>query len=465
MSGSSKSVSSPSFLSRVKQFIDQNQLLSANDVIFVAVSGGRDSMALLHVLHAIRTAYPFSLLAVHVNHGLRGAESDDDAHFVRQVCVKLDVPLKVTKLSGFTLRSPEEKLRDARYAFFEQVLKEQPGARLATAHHLNDQLETVLMRLFHGSGVKGLTGIPVVRGPYIRPFLDVTREQISAYCRDEKIDFREDSSNGDTTKLRNRIRHELFPVLKTVFGENALTCFEQSRQKTAETYREFQKLNAPVFKEMLKSDLNGHFCRINEFLKMAEPRQLAFLDYCFFNIYDLSLTFAIKRLQAFDKFLEFSASGSFFDVTGSVGILKDREGFYFIEKEKKALKPTKLFAGIPVHFGHYEISLKAVSARNVRFMANPHIEYICGDNLRLPLTIRSWQHGDTFRPLGQKGKQKVSDYFINKKLNLLQKEQVPLIVDGESLVWIAGMRLDARYKMGENCRTVYMLTISEREKC
>jgi len=465
MSGSSKTTSAASFLSRVKQTIDRHHLIKANDVIYVAVSGGRDSMALLHVLKKIRDEYAFSLQAVHVNHGLRGAESDGDADFVKQVCRNLDIPLIVKNLSGFTLNSPEDKLRDARYAFFERIPGGNSGYKLATAHHLNDQMETVLMRLFHGSGVKGLTGIPVVRGRYIRPFLDVTRDQISAYCRDEKIGFREDTSNRDTTKLRNRIRHELFPVLSTVFGESALTYFEQSRQKLAETYGEFQKLNIPVFKEMLKADKNGYFCSINEFLKLGAGQQLAFLDYCFFNIYNLSLTFTIRRLQAFEKFLELSSSGSYFRVTDRMGILKDRKEFYFTEKEKKALKPTKLFAGIPVHFGSYEISLKAVSADDVRFKKNPDIEYICGDGIRLPLVIRSWQKGDIFRPLGQKGRQKVSDYFINKKLNVLQKEQVPLIVDGESLVWIAGMRLDARYKMGENCRTVYMLTITEREKC
>jgi len=463
--GSSEQNSKSSFPSIVSQFIDKNQLIQTGDIVIVAVSGGRDSIALLHLLYMLSFSRAFQIQAVHVDHGIRGDESAADAQLVKDICLEKKIRLDMEKLSGFTVNTSEEKLRTARYGVFERVLRKYPGAKLATAHHLNDQLETVMMRLFKGSSVKGLRGIPVKRDRFIRPFLSVSREQISLFCREIKLEYREDKSNTDPGKLRNRIRHELIPLANTIFGQDSLDSFEKSRQKIADFYSSFQDVCRPDFQMILKSDRTGYFCSIKVFLGLDLPRRAAFLDYCFYMLYNLNLNFAVNRLKELSNFLHSAVSGSFFFMSNTIWVLKDRSQFYFVVKEKKKTQPAKLFPGNTVRFGQYELSLEPASAKEIQFFNNPDMEYICGDDLQLPLHVRTWRTGDWFRPFGQKGKQKLSDYFINMKLNVLQKEQVPLVYDAENLVWVAGMRLDARYKTDNNCRMVYLLKINERKKC
>ena len=417
-------------------------------------------MALLYCLRQIYSKSPFVVRALHINHGLRGLESIADAKLVEDFCQANGILYDIESLSGFTADSSEEKLRNARYAVFETILDRYPSAKLATAHHLNDQIETYLMRLFMGSGVKGLTGIPLKRDRYIRPFLCVDRRQISDYCARHDIPYREDKSNKDPAKMRNRIRHEIIPVLETLWGRDMIKSFEQSREKMARLYQSYQTVTTPIFKKMLKQDDNGYYCSCNAFLRLDDVQQSGFLDYCFFTIYHLTLSFTINRLNELIKFIGTAASGSNFPVTDSQWILKDRTKFYFTNNARKQTEPAKLFIDRPVDVGKHQISLTTVDA--IRYSANPNSEYICGDKIDLPLSIRFWRKGDWFIPFGQSGKQKLSDYFINNKLNVIQKKRVALVVNGDEIVWLAGMRLDARYRVDKNCKTVYMLNIGKK---
>ena len=203
--------------SRVKAYIHDNGMIDAGDRICVAVSGGADSMCLLFLLHGLAEEMDFRLLAVHVEHGIRGEESLADMEYVKDICAGLGVPLSIGRVdapgaaaaAGLSL---EEAARNERYGYFDTL----EADRIALAHHMNDQAETVLFNLIRGSGMGGLRGILPVRGRYIRPLLCATAEEIREYCREKGIGFRTDSTNLDTEITRNKIRHQIMPLLQQI---------------------------------------------------------------------------------------------------------------------------------------------------------------------------------------------------------------------------------------------------------
>lgn len=205
-------------LHTVQATIDQHRMLATADTVVLAVSGGVDSMVMLHLLLHLRTRYHLSLHVAHLNHNLRGTESAEAADFVRRRCEAYRVPVTVTTAPKGALRekrtgSLQAAARELRYRFLEQVANEQGAGRIALGHHRDDQAETVLMNLLRGSGVRGLGGIPPVRGRIIRPLIDCSREEIERYARREGIPYVEDSSNRASLYSRNRIRAELLPEL------------------------------------------------------------------------------------------------------------------------------------------------------------------------------------------------------------------------------------------------------------
>ncbi|MGL6293654.1 tRNA lysidine(34) synthetase TilS, partial [Eubacterium aggregans] len=206
---------------KVHAYIKKHQMIKAGDSVLVGVSGGADSLALLHFLSQSREDLGIRLGVAHLHHGMRGRVADGDAAFVEAICHSLDVPfcggfVDVPALAGEDKVGVEVAGRQARYAFFREIMDKKGFTRLATAHHLDDHAETVLMRLIRGTGMVGAAGIPAVDGQKIRPFLCVTREEIEAYCKVYRLDYRHDCTNDDYSMTRNRLRHDIIPQLKAI---------------------------------------------------------------------------------------------------------------------------------------------------------------------------------------------------------------------------------------------------------
>ncbi len=442
----------------ITAFIKSNSLISSNDHIVVALSGGRDSISLLYLLHSLTEELNITLSAVHINHGVRGQESDADEMFVKKICQELKVECSFFSLNGFDKNSGENSLRKARYEKFEEEIANIKNCKIATAHHLDDQLETFLMRLFKGSGPKGLLGIPIKRGKYIRPLLCCSRKEINQFCKDKNILFKDDSSNTETNKLRNKIRHDLIPAAKNIFGEDYLSFFSKSHNDFRELYKEYFNSNIDHFKKYIVNKKEQLIVGKQDYQLFTRTQKLHFLEYCFSYIYGLPFETQSEQMIEFDKFVDSAKTGSIFYFSENKKVLKDRSKLIFFIPQKMHGKFWELYEGQNVNCDHCIISLNKVENSFIDSHQNPNIEYICGENLKLPLKIRFWQKGDFFYPLGG-GKQKLSDFFVNHKVNILEKEKIPLVLSGDKIVWICGYRISELFKITKKTKTLYKIEI------
>jgi tRNA(Ile)-lysidine synthase len=448
-------------ISKVSSYISQQKIIFKNDHIIIALSGGRDSVVLFHLLKILREKINFKLSALHINHGLRGKESDEDENFVKHMCRNNDIHCYTFQLSGYTLDSGENVLRKERYRIFEQVLNKERPAKIATAHHLDDQLETFLMRLFKGSGSKGLLGIPVQRPGFIRPLLHCTREEINRFCSENNIQFREDSSNLLSNKLRNQVRLDLIPVIERIFGEDYLPDFNKSHQDFKQLFEEHLQLNRKLFKNIshLKNDCID--IKIRAYFQLSVLQRVRFLDYCFYELNGLTSGINSDQISEFEKFAENSQTGSKFIFHENCEVLKNRGDLIFSAGKSVNLKSVDLFEEGITEFGSIKIAIKKISHEQLAFNQNRKSEFINGDNIVFPLQIRKWKDGDYFYPLGSVHKQKLSDFFINVKVSKEIKQKIPVVVNDREIVWLAGYRLSERYKVKKSSEVIYNLQIIE----
>jgi tRNA(Ile)-lysidine synthase len=444
---------------KVTTFIKSNALISPKEHIIVALSGGRDSVSLLYLLNSIKSELEISLSAVHINHSLRGAESDEEESFVKSLSTKMGIDCSVYRLAGFKIDAGENALRKARYDKYEQEAVKFENCKIATAHHLDDQLETYLMRLFKGSGPKGLLAIPSKRLKYIRPFLCCTRREINDFCEDNKIQFVDDPSNFVADKLRNKIRKNLTPALEDIFGKSYLQEFSKSHEEYKAYYQEYRQYNFMDFEKYYIKEKQQLCIEKQDYLAFSKNGKLHFLEYCFSCIYGLPFTVQSSQINDFETFVNSAKTGAFFHFSESCKVLTDRTKLFFFVDTEKVEKFWELNDGQIVKIGNYLVSLVRAERFRDSDRKNQLVEYIDGGSLELPLKIRFWRAGDSFIPLGAKGSVKLSDFFINQKLNLLEKHKVPLILSGEKIVWLAGLRLSELFKITEQTKKIYKIEI------
>jgi len=448
-----------SLISEIRSFIHQHNLILPGEHVMAAVSGGVDSMVMLYCLLRLRDELSFRLSVLHVNHGVRGADSDADEDLVRQVCGDHHLPFIAERLEGLTSRSNEEELRNARYQAYDRSLQEHKADRLATAHQLNDQLETFLMRLAKGASIRGLKGIPVKRTYLIRPMLSVSGKDIRRFAESEHIPFREDYTNFQTDRLRNRIRHNLIPVMEEILGRKFLRGYKKSAAELRKVSEYYRKYIEQVFQSLARTEGQYIYIGKKEFNELDGTLRRHMLEYCIYSFYGLYSNLEEKQFDEFEKFLASSKTGGRFRFSGDIQVEKDRDLLIFFPDNDPDTRSFELFPGESVCLGRNIIRLNTVSYEHVMWNNSRNEEYICGDRLKLPLVVRNWKHGDRFFPLGLKGEQKVSDFFINRKIPRSKKQEIPLVCNGQEIVWIAGLQLDDRYRISDRCKQVYRLTL------
>jgi len=449
-------------ISRFIAFVKSNRLIVPGDHIFIAVSGGLDSTALLHLFHFANEELDLRLSAVHINHGVRGVESEQDEGFVRRLCGQLNLPLEVRRLSGLTPNSSEETMRRLRYKAFQDILQENPGAKIATGHQLDDQLETVLMRMAKGSYITGLKGIPVKRPGFIRPLLFARRQELQEFLESHGLNYRIDSTNRETDKLRNRVRALLMPALLETFGQG----FYKDFAKTIAHFGEIEDFLQTQDRLWLEQwgELSDQMMKFDrqEFAGLPEWRQRRILIYCISLLNPLNSMFSAETFRGIKHFITKAQTGGRFQLPDGIELLADRGKIWLKKRTLQVAADSKeLFPDSIVSVKRNKIEIKKVTYKEVVYSDRKEIEYICGDHLKWPLIIRLWRAGDYFFPLGAHGRQKISDYLVNQKINRWQKEQTLVLINGDEVVWLVGHRLDERYAVSGQCKTIYRLRIEK----
>ena len=430
---------------QIQQYIIQHQLLSGEKPVVVGISGGADSVALLHILVSLG----YKCIAAHCNFNLRGDESFRDEQFTIDFTKRLQVPLckisfETNKYAQENRLSVEMAARELRYRWFEELLNTYDADAVAVAHHRDDSVETLLINLTRGSGLTGLTGIKPKNGKVVRPLLCVSREDIFSYIEENGLEYVTDSSNSSDIYTRNFIRLKVIPLLEEINPS-----VKASLARTANHLYDASLIYNHSIEEARKVITQNNRLSISALLSFPAP---ATILYEMLKPYGFSRTVCESIFTVLDK-----DSGKIF-YSSTHRLLKDRSDLlidvlsgednraYLINLEDDNVDlPVELKPEIVVIKEDYQIE------KDRKFA------YFDFDKLSFPLVLRHWQEGDWFVPFGMKGKKKISDYFSDKKFSLFDKEKTWLLCSGQDVIWIVGERTDNRYRIEKTTKRVLKL--------
>lgn len=441
-------------LEMVEQFlkyIHNEKLFHSSQRILLAVSGGADSMLMLHLF--VNTG--FSVAVAHCNFGLRGSESDADEQFVADYCDQHNITFHQKSFSteDFAQQegiSIEMAARDLRYTWFNQLLFQNHYDFLATAHHQDDVIETFLINLSRGSGIRGLSGIQPKSGKIIRPMLFTNRDEILEYCSRMKIEFRTDSTNQETVYKRNLIRHEVLPLLEQVnpaFRKNALRTIENLNETSQLFQQRMSEIKAFVYSE----DEMGAIIHIEKLLSLSPLRTILFEMIREFG-------FQIEQVDDIIDSLTKESGRKFY--SNEYRLIKDRE---YLLIAPYLSKPDHLFyidedcreISHPVRLTIEKLDRTPA----FRFSTHSNVVDLDLDQLVFPLILRHWQDGEYFQPLGMSGLKKLSDFFIDEKYSIPEKENAWILASGNRVVWLVGKRLDDRFKITAKTKRILRIRL------
>jgi len=428
------------------EYIDHNYLFRKDSKIVLAISGGIDSICLADLL--IRSGYNIEF--AHCNFNLRGKESDEDLAFVQQLATKYTVPFHTTSFST-NQYATEEKIslqmaaREQRYAWLEKIRKNISADYIAVAHNYDDNIETFLINIIRGTGIKGMLGINNKNKYVVRPLIFATRDMIVNYVNKYSLEYREDSSNISDKYLRNNIRHNLVPLLKEM---------NPSISKTIS--REIDILDKVyyIYKNSIQSDLDRIITKHKAGFKILK-NHLAALSPPEVYIYEVFHKYGFNDIESIAKAINKGSGLRFF--SSSHQLLIDRE-YLFLEPIDDSIQES---CCIEKNIACIDSPLKMQFAISdlLSYDANQDIAYLDKDKLIFPLKIRKWEDGDKFIPLGMDSFKKISDFFIDIKLDVFSKEKVFILCSGKDIVWIIGYRIDDRYKITSKTKKTYIATL------
>ncbi|MFH0771090.1 MAG: tRNA lysidine(34) synthetase TilS [Candidatus Omnitrophota bacterium] len=458
------------FVEKVKSAIKKFKLLKAGDKIVVAVSGGSDSTALLFALNALKKEYDLELYIAHLNHKFRRADqTKKDYDYVSALARRLDLPLifKEIDVPGYARQkrlSLEEAARDKRYEFLLDAATRTGANKIAVGHTLDDQAETVLMRLIRGSGLSGLRGIFPARDlngvSVIRPLIQTWKADIKIYLKEIKVRPRRDATNFMPVFLRNRVRLRLLPLLekynpriKDVLVRSAINFSYDYEALSEAVNREFKR-SALIKKDSIEIRLR-RLERESPGLKRGVFRKAIELLKGDLRGIENSHIEDIEALSVADK--------GALDIPAKIRIRKAKGNIIFERVALLRAPVSRLISQLsaPGKTPIPELGVLFTAAfvkSAVKAKKPKSVEYVDYDKLRLPLRIRLWEKGDRFKPLGMKEEKKLQDFYVDEKIERSQRGRIPLVVSGEDIIWVCGLRLSDEVKITPRTRRVLKLS-------
>ncbi|WOD43093.1 tRNA lysidine(34) synthetase TilS [Hwangdonia lutea] len=434
-------------LEQFKDHIKKDFSFLKKSKLLIAISGGMDSVVLTHLCHQLH----FNMALAHCNFNLRGHESDADETFVLDVAEDLELEVFIESFDTETFAkdnkiSIQMAARELRYNWFDELTNQLKFDYILTAHHADDNLETFLINLSRGTGLEGLTGIPADNNKLVRPLLPFSREAIGTYANTKKMKWREDSSNASTKYLRNKLRHDVIPILKEVNPQllhnfqNTLSHLKGSSHIIAES------IDAFLSKAIESMDNNKVKFKISEFKKLKHPKPY---------LYETFKEFGFTQWDDILNLLDAETGKQVFSAT--YRLIKNRAHLLLSEINLDESIPILISENdnkVETSFGIlFFDEADAVSKQQSSCI------YVDKVKLKFPLILRKWEEGDVFYPFGMQGKKKLSKYFKDEKLSLLDKEKIWLLCSDNKIVWVIGKRADNRFKVTESTKQILKIEL------
>lgn len=452
-------------IKKVKKYIVNNNLIQDNDRVLVALSGGPDSVCLLHILYCLKKEIPMEIGAVHINHMLRGKEAEEDTSYVENLCKSLGIECYVKKVDIKSMAaerniSLEMAGRDARYRTFETIRREYGYNKIAVAHNANDQAETIIMRMMRGTGLDGLTGIKAKReGNIIRPILCLNRQEIEAYCTDYELIPRIDKSNYERIYSRNKVRLDILPYMKQNFNEDIVETLNRMAtllQKDNEYIEEQVKLNYSKY----CNKKNGRITIDKElFVNEKEAIVSRILKNAFKNISNSHQNFEMKHIYEIIELFN-KGTGKRIDLTnniiaenlyGDIVLRKNKQES--INKEEVLINKNELDKNI--EYSNCMVKFGIIKMKNEEvFSNNTLIKYFDYDKIKETVVIRNRKDGDRIKPLGVKGTKKLKDLFIDLKIPREERDTIPLVCFDNEIAWIVGYKVSDSFKITKDTKNI-----------
>lgn len=446
-------------LEKINSFIKKHHLFLKNQKLLLATSGGIDSMFLTHLLH--NNNFTFAL--AHCNFQLRNEESDGDKKFIADYCKKNNIELytidfETESYANENKLSIQETARKLRYQWLEKTRRENSFDYILTAHHLDDNIETLLFNLTKGTGLKGIRGMLPKNGKLVRPLLEISKDEIKKYVTENNLSYREDSSNASDKYDRNKIRQSVLPVLNTV-NKNLHKTFINHFQ----TFRDIEKMHQTVLnyykKKLFEFKNNNILIPIKKLMSLDAANTIAFELFGEFGfnskqietLFETTQTTEIKQILSSDY--RIIKDKKFFIVSP---LSAENNDVFVVEKKQKTMRLNNN-TFLKLHHKPVE--------KHSKIIEDQHYAFLDADKLAFPILLRKWKEGDYFYPIAstKAKKKKVSKFFKDEKISHLEKENTFVLVSDEKIVWVCGYRIDNRFKITEATRNVLKINLSDKE--
>ena len=430
----------------------QNHLASRfpfleNKKLFLAVSGGLDSMVLLHLFNQL----PYEIAVLHCNFQLRGLESFGDQDFIQNYCDQNNIPIFTTQFDTEAFAkdyklSTQVAARELRYSWFYELLGTKKFDFILTAHHADDNLETFIINLTRGTGLDGLTGIPEQNDKIIRPLLPFSRDEILTYAEENTIQWREDSSNASNKYLRNKIRHDLVPMLKEI-NPAFLNAFQKTQSYLQESLEMVEDASIMIYQQVAKEEGDDIHFDLKQLKKLPNNRSY---------LYQWLKEFGFAAWNDIYDLVEGQSGKQVF--SESFRLLKNRDTLILSPISEMSEKEEFQIAANDTEV-NFPLKLTLCNVSHITIDSNKAI-FVDAAKIQFPLILRKWNEGDVFHPFGMEGRsKKVSKLFKDEKLSLIEKEKIWILSSDNQIVWVIGLRQDERFRVENTTNNILKIEL------